>query len=56
MTIEELSRFTTIEEAITSTEKKEINAILTVMIEEDGGIVEYMRDGRIFRNMPPSVL
>jgi hypothetical protein len=26
------------------------------MIEEDGGIVEYMRDGRIFRNMPPSVM
>ncbi|MCX5846432.1 MAG: hypothetical protein NTW12_08760 [Deltaproteobacteria bacterium] len=56
VTIEELSRFTTIEEAITSTENKEINAILTVMIEEDGGIVEYMRDGRIFRDMPPSVL
>ena len=55
VTIKELSRYKTIQEVITSTENKEINAILTVMIEEDGRIVEYMPDGRIFRDMPPSV-
>jgi 8-oxo-dGTP pyrophosphatase MutT (NUDIX family) len=55
VTIEELSRYTTIQEVIASTENKEIDAILTVMVEEDGGIVEYLPDGRIFREMPPSV-
>lgn len=55
VTIEELSRYKTIQEVISSTEKKKINAILTVMIDEDGWIVEYTPDGRIFRNMPPSV-
>ena len=56
VTIEELSRYTTIQEVIASTKKKEINSILTVMVEEDGGIVEYMPDGKIFKNMPPSVV
>ena len=37
-------------------EKKEINAILTIMRKENGKIVEYMPDGRVFENMPPSVL
>lgn len=55
VTIEELSRYTTIQEALDSTKNKTINAILTVMVEEDCGIVEYMTDGRVFKNMPPSV-
>jgi 8-oxo-dGTP pyrophosphatase MutT (NUDIX family) len=55
VTIEELSRYKTIREVIASTENKKIDAILTVMVEENGRIVEYMPDGRIFRDMPPSV-
>jgi hypothetical protein len=55
VTIEELSRYKTIREVIASTGNKKIEAILTVMVKEDGGIVEYMPDGRIFEDMPPSV-
>ncbi|HVO68183.1 MAG TPA: hypothetical protein VMT12_17035 [Syntrophales bacterium] len=55
VTIEELSRYKTIQEVIASTINKKINGILTVMIDEEGGIVEYTPDGRIFKNMPPSV-
>ncbi|MEN6320261.1 MAG: hypothetical protein ABFD82_16105 [Syntrophaceae bacterium] len=55
VTIEELSHHTTIQEVIDSTKNKPINAILTVMVEEDCGIVEYMPDGSIYKNMPPSV-
>ncbi len=55
MTIEELSRSRTIEEIIASTENKKIEPILTVMIEEHDGIAEHMPDGRVFRNLPPSV-
>ncbi|MCX5844010.1 MAG: hypothetical protein NT022_09715 [Deltaproteobacteria bacterium] len=56
MTIEELAHYKTIADAITATDKKEINAILTIMRKEKGEIVEYMPDGRVFKNMPPSVL
>jgi 8-oxo-dGTP pyrophosphatase MutT (NUDIX family) len=56
VTIEELSRYQTIQEIIASTERKKVNSILTVMIEEDGEIVEYSPDGRIFKNMPPSIV
>jgi 8-oxo-dGTP pyrophosphatase MutT (NUDIX family) len=56
VTIEELAHYKTIADAITATEKKEINAILTIMRKEKGEIVEYMPDGRVFKNMPPSVL
>ena len=55
VTIEELAHYKTIADAIDATEKKEINAILTVMRKEKGEIVEYMPDGRVFKNMPPSV-
>jgi len=55
VTIEELSFYKTIQEVIASTVNKKISAILTVMVDGDGGIVEYAPDGRIFRNMPPSV-
>ena len=56
VTIEELARYNTIREVIASTENKAIDTILTVMTEEDGGIVEYTPNGRIFKNMPPSVV
>ena len=56
VTIEELSRHKTIQEIIAFTKKKKVNSILTVMIEEDGEIVEYSPDGRVFKNMPPSVV
>jgi len=56
VTIEELSRYQTIQEIIASTERKKVNSILTVMIEEGGEIVEYSPDGRIFKNMPPSIV
>ncbi|MGO9138385.1 MAG: NUDIX hydrolase [Syntrophales bacterium] len=56
VTIEELSRHKTIQEIITFTKNKKINSILTVMIEEDGKIVEYSPDGRVFKDMPPSVV
>ena len=56
VTIEEISRHKTIQEIISCTKKKKVDAILTVMIEEDGEIVEYSPDGRVFKNMPPSVV
>ena len=56
MTIEELAHYKTVADAITATDKKEINAILTIMRKEKGELVEYMPDGRVFKNMPPSVL
>jgi hypothetical protein len=56
VTIEELSRYKTIKEIIASTENKKVNSILTVMIEEGGEIVEYSPDGRVFKDMPPSVV
>jgi 8-oxo-dGTP pyrophosphatase MutT (NUDIX family) len=56
VTIEELSRYKTIQDIIASTKNKKVNSILTVMFEEGGEIVEYSPDGRIFKNMPPSVV
>jgi len=56
MTIEELAHYKTVADAIIATDKKEINAILTIMRKEKGELVEYMPDGRVFKNMPPSVL
>lgn len=56
VTLEELSAYHTMEEAIASARKKNILPILTVMAEEEEGIVEYMSDGRVFKHMPPSIL
>ncbi len=56
VTIEKLSRYKAIRDIITSTKNKKVNSILTVMIEEGGAIVEYSPNGRIFKNMPPSVV
>jgi 8-oxo-dGTP pyrophosphatase MutT (NUDIX family) len=56
MTIKELSRCKTIEDAINLAKRKRVEAILTKMIiDEENKIVEYMPDGRAVRNLPPSV-
>lgn len=55
LTIEELNRHRTLEDALRSTRHKVIEGILTRMQEEDGVLVEYTPDGRAFRNLPPSV-
>jgi len=55
LTIEELCRYRTVEDAIHSTRDRVVEGILTRMLEEDGIIVEYTPDGRAFRNLPPSV-
>jgi 8-oxo-dGTP pyrophosphatase MutT (NUDIX family) len=55
LTIEDLCRYPTLEEAILSTRNRVVEGILTRMLEEDGVIVEYTPDGRAFRNLPPSV-
>jgi len=55
VTIEELAGYKTIDDAIESTRRKKIRPILTVMVEEENGIVEYMSDGRVFKHMPPSI-
>ncbi|HEU19614.1 MAG TPA: hypothetical protein ENO00_09635 [Deltaproteobacteria bacterium] len=54
ITMEELSGYETAHEVIESTRQKNIQGILTRMVEEDGEIVEYMPDGRGFKNLPPS--
>ena len=56
VTLEELSEYATIDDVIASTGDKDILPILTVMVEEEEDIVEYMEDGRAFRHMPPSIL
>jgi 8-oxo-dGTP pyrophosphatase MutT (NUDIX family) len=55
LTIEELRRFGSPEEAIRSTRGRMVEGILTRIQEEDGELVEYTPDGRAFRNLPPSV-
>jgi 8-oxo-dGTP pyrophosphatase MutT (NUDIX family) len=55
MTMEELARHRTIEDVIRATREKNIEGILTKMVEDNGEIVEYMPDGRAFKGLPPSV-
>ncbi len=54
VTLEELSRFQTINEAIESTANKNIKAVLTRMIIENNEAQEHTPDGRIFRNFEPA--
>ncbi len=53
VTLEELSRFETIDDVIASTSNKNINGILTTLVMEHGEVEEHTPDGRIFKN-PPS--
>ncbi len=55
MTMKELSEYKTIDEALRATKEKEINGILTEMVESNGEIVEYMPDGQVFKGMPRSI-
>jgi 8-oxo-dGTP pyrophosphatase MutT (NUDIX family) len=50
ITLEELSRFNTIDDVITSTKEKNIKGILTRLVMEHGEVEEHTPDGRIFRN------
>lgn len=54
LTLEELSRFQTIDEAIESTANKNIKAVLTRLIIENNEAQEHTPDGRIFRNFEPA--
>jgi 8-oxo-dGTP pyrophosphatase MutT (NUDIX family) len=51
VTLEELSRFKTIEEVITSTKGKKVKEVLTRLVFENDEIQEHTPDGRIFRNL-----
>jgi len=53
VTLEELSRFETIDEVIGSTGGKEISAVITRLVIEGDEIQEHAPDGRIFRNLVP---
>ena len=55
ITMEELSRYDTAQAVIESTRQKNIQGVLTQVVEEDGEVVEYMPDGRRFKGMPRSV-
>ncbi|MBN1474813.1 MAG: NUDIX hydrolase [Syntrophaceae bacterium] len=54
VTLEELSRFQTINEAIESTANKNIKAVLTRLIVENNEAQEHTPDGRIFRDFEPA--
>ena len=54
VTLEELSRFQTVNEAIESTADKNIKAVLTRLIIKNNEAQEHTPDGRIFRNFEPA--
>jgi 8-oxo-dGTP pyrophosphatase MutT (NUDIX family) len=54
MTLVELSRFKTIEEALHSTKRKTVHTVLTRIKEINGDAVEIMPDGRTFNGRPPA--
>ena len=54
MTLSELCKYKTVDDAISSTyKKKEVPAILTEMVEIDDRLVEVMPDGEVFTGRPP---
>ncbi|HOX15335.1 MAG TPA: hypothetical protein PLP18_04345 [Smithellaceae bacterium] len=53
ITLEELSRFKMVEEAIVSARERHVPTILTKIIQLDGRDVEVMPDGSVFENRPP---
>ena len=53
ITLEELSRFKTVEEVIASARTRHVPATLTKIVQMDGKDVEVMPDGTIFENRPP---
>jgi 8-oxo-dGTP pyrophosphatase MutT (NUDIX family) len=53
VTLQELSRFKTVEEVILSAEKRHVQATLTRMVQMDDKYVEVMPDGTVFQHRPP---
>lgn len=53
ITLEELSRFKMVEEAIVSARERHVPTILTKIVQLDGRDVEVMPDGSVFENRPP---
>ncbi|MEN6509236.1 MAG: hypothetical protein ABFD63_10750 [Smithella sp.] len=53
ITLEELSRFKTVEEVIVSARERHVPATLTKIVQIDGKDVEVMPDGTLFQNRPP---
>jgi 8-oxo-dGTP pyrophosphatase MutT (NUDIX family) len=53
MTLQELSRFKTVEEVILSAQKRHVQATLTRMVQMDDKYVEVMPDGTVFHHRPP---
>ncbi len=53
ITLEELSRFKTVEEALASARERHVPAILTKIVQLDGRDVEVMPDGTVFESRPP---
>jgi len=53
ITLEELSRFKTVEEVIVSARERHVPATLTKIVQIDGKDVEVMPDGTFFQNRPP---
>jgi len=53
ITLEELARFKTVEEAIASARERHIPATLTKIVQLNGKAVEVMPDGTVFENRPP---
>ena len=53
MTLGELSRFRTVEEALQCAKKKRVEATRTKMMYRDGRYVEVMPDGEVFQHRPP---
>lgn len=53
ITLQELARFQTVEDAIASVEHRQISATLTKIIQHEGKEVEVMPDGTVFENRPP---
>ncbi|MFO7568268.1 MAG: hypothetical protein R6W75_00610 [Smithellaceae bacterium] len=53
MTLEDLSRFRTVDEAIASTHARQVPAVLTRIRQIDGKDVEVMPDGAVFEIRPP---
>jgi len=56
VTVEELAKYGSLEDVLTSTEEKKVEGILTrLQIDEDEGIVEYFPDGSARKNLAASV-
>ena len=53
ITLQELARFQTVEDAIASVQQRQISATLTKIIQHEGKAVEVMPDGTVFENRPP---